>query len=204
MKKILLPAGLVLLVILLIAGAYLLFGSGKKQNQPKQANDPGVKTEEKTGGIKTYSNDELGLKFDYLAKNGDPIIREGDKLFVGGKDKGQWLQRFSKDPNDDLKTAVKKQLLLDLSEKDCMISGYFSQAMPPTVEMVTIVPSAKFSETKCPADYRIGNGPRYFLADKKFPGEFFFFTLGQDPVRGEPERTKGPGKSWADTFSVTK
>ena len=74
-----------------------------------------------TSEVKTYTSEKLGVQFQYLASQGDPIIEEGNRIYVGGKE-GQWVQEFTKDPADDLATAVKKQFLATTSPKDCEVS----------------------------------------------------------------------------------
>src|SRR3989344_5705481 len=43
--------------------------------------------------ISTYSSEKLGVSFQYLAEVGDPVIEEGNRIYVGGKT-GQFVEVF--------------------------------------------------------------------------------------------------------------
>jgi len=169
-----------------------------------------------TAGVKTYTSQKLGVSFQYLVSQGDPIIEEGNKIYVGGKD-GQWVEVFSKNSNDDLAAAIKKQLLANISEKDCYVETYPARSgfsgpnyYPSNYEMASIsypvTDPENFLEamenTKCPKTYQSSNGVSYFLADKNYPSKFFFFSIGQYAILAEPGNINEGKKTWQDTFKV--
>lgn len=194
---------------LFVFGMVLFLAAGCNQVALKQ--QPTIKEQNnnpapaKPAGVKTFISEKLGMQFDYLASQGDPVIEQDDTVYVGGKN-GQWVQEFSKNPNDDLKTAISKKFLAGIAEKDCWVEQTkTSNILTAQIKYeFTDLEDPRFTDNKCPADYRMTNGLRYFWMDTNHPDKFFFFSIGQYAILGEPDRPGGGEKTWQDTFKVIK
>ncbi|MGE5298067.1 MAG: hypothetical protein ACM3KM_02805 [Acidobacteriaceae bacterium] len=180
-------------------------------NTPKE--DPNKPLPE---GVKTYTSEKLGVKFNYLEKHGNPILEETGRIFVGGLS-GQWVQEFAKDPNDSLKLAIEQKFLKGISSADCYVVTWKGgdedwEGYSKDFEFGTILypidtenpEKAWFDNNKCPKIYRATNGISYFLMDKKHPSKYFFFSIGQYAIFAEPDRPGGGEKVWQQTFQVIK
>lgn len=206
------PALLALVALLLIGGGAYVYVQTK---QVKQSMIESSTTQQATStvqnatpqGVKTFTSQKLGIKFNYLASEGDPVVEEGDKVYVGASGKtGQWVQEFSKNPNDDLATAIKKKFLVGISNKDCKVnaSHYYGSIDRGYIEIVNFSGTMEdplFENNPCPAEYRQTNGIRYFLMDENHPNYFFFFSIGQYAISADPVR---PDVTWQSTFEVIK
>ncbi|OIO52817.1 hypothetical protein COY93_04930 [Candidatus Uhrbacteria bacterium CG_4_10_14_0_8_um_filter_58_22] len=160
-------------------------------------------------GVETFSSQKLGVTFNYLKSQGSPVIEDGDKIYVGGKD-GQWVQEFSKNSDDDLKAAIRKKFLVGISEQDCPVVDRTSDMENiATAEIkfgfqITDLGDPRIEASPCPEGYRATNGIRYFWMDKSHPDKFFFFSIGQYAILAEPAQTGGGEKTWQETFEVTE
>ncbi len=179
-------------------------------NTPKSDLSQIPVSDSNSAGVKTFLSQKLGVKFNYLASQGSPVIEEGDKIYVGGKG-GQWVQEFSKSSNDGLKTAIKKKFLAGVSGQDCAVVDYgMSRAANiETAEIqfgfqLTGLDDPRIAVSPCPKDYRMTNGIRYFWMDKNNPDKFFFFNIGQDAILAESDQQVGGQKTWQNTFTVIK
>lgn len=156
-------------------------------------------------GVKTFTSQALGIRFNYLASQGDPVIESGDKVYVGGTE-GQWVREFAKNSSDDIKTAITKKFLVGISADKCPIEVKEVPGRPgiQTAEIMfdfqpTGLDDPRIAASPCPADYRVTNGIRYFWMDAAHPSKFFFFSIGQYPISAD-----GGEKMWQDTFEVIK
>ncbi|MDP2630674.1 MAG: thrombospondin type 3 repeat-containing protein, partial [Candidatus Uhrbacteria bacterium] len=132
-------------------------------------------SEQKETGVKTYTSSKLGVSFQYLAsaKNpllatGDPVIEEGDTIFVDGKE-GQYVKKFSKSAQDDLKTAIQKTILSGYPKDKCHVVSYDlvkSTSVFDTAEITYESDAGIGSSGMCPGKYEHTNGVQYFLMDK--------------------------------------
>ncbi|MDP2631021.1 MAG: hypothetical protein Q8P56_06490, partial [Candidatus Uhrbacteria bacterium] len=136
-----------------------------------------------------------------LLATGDPVIEEGDTIFVDGKE-GQYVKKFSKSAQDDLKTAIQKTILSGYPKDKCHVVDYdYMKKGVIDASEITYESSEEIgSGGMCPGNYERTNGVRYFLMDKNHPTSFYFFFIGQYIV---PANATGD-KDWASTFRVLK
>lgn len=167
-----------------------------------------------SGEVKTFNSSKLGISFQYFTGEGgtNEVKEVGNKVLVGGEN-GQFVEMFSKSPEDTLAVAIQKKFLTGISETDCFIkvlpntSSFAGGPVPPSNhEKATIAypfDPDNFMETqhKCPPQYSMTNGISYFLMDQNHPSKFFFFSIGQYAISAEAGSQPGL-KSWQDTFKV--
>jgi hypothetical protein len=222
---------IVFVLVLLGLGYFLLpytkNGNVNNNSNNNQNSDNANQQPVTSGSVKTFTSDTFGVKFDYNTdQDGDgkadtDVKEAGDKVYVyftaGPMEQGQWVEKFSKDPNVKLTDAVKAQFLKNISEKDCYATdmGEFytkysatAPTLPENTERVIIAypfpadttqPFDKNAD-KCPEQYRLSNGLSYFQMDKNHPDKYFFFSIGQYPIFADTKNEK----VWTDTFAVTK
>lgn len=206
MRIVLLVVGAVL-VIAAIAGAYFL---GQKQQAPAPVASPTVPTTTPTPtpaptptptdpNVKTFSSADLGITFNYLEmQNGEKFAAKqvGSKVYVYQTkfpvEQGQYVEVFSKDKADNLKTAIEKKFLVGYPPADCFVTigknPVTGQTVPATFVFAQITvpksPSDGMEELsakwgKCPSPYTATNGIAYFLMDTAHPDKFVFLSIGQ-------------------------
>ncbi len=214
-----------LVVISLIAGGAYLVGRTSINKEPLPAisepqpikqvspttiisSAPEVKS---YPGTKEYISQKLKIAFNYLPKVDGTIfqIKEvGDKVYIGistaKAEDGQFVQVFSKDPQDSLEEAIKKKFLSGKSEKDCFVVDAPApfKNYPANYQAVVIsFPEPTNNDDpwwngteKCSADYAQANGIRYFLGDSLHPDKLLFFSIGQYSIDA------GPNLTWQDTI----
>ena len=147
------------------------------------------------GKVQTFTSEKLGISFQYAEQNfgHDIVVKEvGDKVYVYSPpqqtiQQGQSVQEFSKDPKDNLTTAISKNFLAGISAKECSVelSSPESYQYPASyvVAQITypktpdLVPGQ--ISAKCPQAYSQTNGIRFFVMDRQIPDKFFFFDIGQ-------------------------
>ncbi len=163
--------------------------------------------------VKTFNSTTLGLGFQYIASQGDPIVTVGNKVYVGGKT-GQSVEEFTKDPQDALTVAVQKKFLPGTLKDKCPVSSqmvsFEGGATQTDFEKVSInfnftptgLDDPRIESSPCPEQYRATNGVRYFMMDKNHPDRFFFLDIGQYAIMAEPGTPDGTKKTWQDTFRV--
>ncbi len=206
----------IILVILVLGLAYFAWTTSNS-NQPNNnvvINPPvppqeDILPEQNTDQIKTYTSSKLNVQFNYFVTDGDPIIEEGNIIYVGGK-KGQFVEEYAKAPADTLGMAIKKKFLVGIEDKDCPIvpNPTFSSATTEAAEIAvgftsTGLDDPRFATSPCPIAYRQTNGIRYFWMDKTHPDKFFFFSIGQYAILAE-KNENGEVKTWQETFQVLK
>ncbi len=152
-------------------------------------------------GVKTYTSSKLGVSFQYLASAGNPVIEEGNTIFVGGKD-GQFVKKFTKNTDDSLATAIQKTILSGYSKDKCHVVDfdYMKKGSNDASEITYESTEEIGSGGMCPGDYEHTNGARYFLMDKNHPTSFYFFSIGQYTIAANTADTK----DWTSTFKVLK
>ncbi len=172
------------------------------------AEDTGVPNQKK------YKSDALGVSFVYLEKQGNEKIKveeQDNKIYLYSenyaRDSGQYVEVFSKKPEDSLLIAIEKQFLNGYSKADC--EAYISESKgkyPASYEKGNIRVTdwidmddlfARYD--KCPYGYTESNGVSFFLADTKHPDKLLFFSIGQYAIRAD--NTQYDGKSWQDTVA---
>ncbi len=163
--------------------------------------------------IKTYTSEKLGVRFLYLSDQGNPIVEETNKIYVGGKT-GQSVEVFVKDPQDSLTVAIQKKFLPGTLKDTCPVSSnmvsFVEDTTPVNFETASInfkftptgLDDPRIASSPCPEQYRATNGVRYFLIDKNHPDRFFFFDIGQYAIFAEPFSGSGEPDKWQETFTV--
>ncbi len=163
-----------------------------------------------------YISYKLKVKFNVNTKAPEKawVKEEGNKIYVVPGDvntkytEGQWLEVFTKQQNEEIKTAMQKQFLTGISEKDCFIDEYRggvgkestnSRAKGYQYYFINYPGSDNFenwNNNKCPEQYRATNGIRYFVYDPKHPTRYVYLDIGQYPIMS------GVGENivWQDTL----
>lgn len=151
---------------------------------------------------RTYISEKFGISFKYLYSMGDDETMEvkelGNKIYVYSSnysyDTGQYVEIFSKEPNDTLTEAIKKQFLEGYLESDCEVyiknDEYYPKNYPENYEVASIRVTGDFNDLgewyellkNCPPTYTESNGRSFFLSDKNNPDKFLFFFIGQYPI----------------------
>jgi hypothetical protein len=212
---------IIFVVVLLVIGYFLLPYVKIKPKPAATGQDNG----QVAAGSKTFSSDSLGAKFSYNNdQDGDGKLdttaaESGDKAYVyytaSPMEQGQWVQKFSKDPNESLTAAIQKQFLTNYPAKDCYpmtIPDFYKryEATPPTLPAnieeaviaypMTTNPDAPFWQNgaKCPQPYTAANGISYFWMDTNRKDRFYFFNIGQYAIFADSTGQK----TWQDTFEL--
>ncbi|MGB8647559.1 MAG: hypothetical protein WCF84_20160 [Anaerolineae bacterium] len=166
------------------------------------------------GGAVTYLSVKLGIKFSYLPNQGPESIKiqeTGDKVYVYpstmAATAGQWVQVFSKTPNQLFLDAINTQVLKGYSLQDCVVklvpNPNVGMPLPPSFvfAQITLPISENDSQEaiqakagKCPQPYAAIGGLAYFVADTQYPDKFAFFSIGQYPIMAASDKT------WQTTF----
>jgi hypothetical protein len=211
----------ILVLVLLVIGYFLL--PYVKPNQ-RLSN---VQDQNNTSdpGVQKFTSEKLGITFQYYTDqdgNGETetgVSEQDDKVYVyylpAPVTEGQWVQSFTKNPDEDLDTAIKNMFLKGISETDCYITEYpISETPQENIVTRQIAypidstdPNATLEElmknrAKCPQDYSLTNGIQYFWMDKNHPDKFFFFAIGQYGILAESYKPDVNLKTWQDTFQV--
>jgi len=162
-------------------------------------------------GQKKYVNPQLGISFLYLSSNQGSSFKTkevANKVYVYDSnydyDTGQYVEVFSKDPDQTFKQAIEETFLEGYSTDKCIAtSSPASEEYPSTYIQGNIkVPgeftnieemSAKWQE--CPQPYTQTNGISFFLMDQDHADKFVFFSIGQYAISaGASDLT------WQDTI----
>ena len=159
----------------------------------------------KEGTLETYTSKDLGISFSYFQpeKFSAPLkVKEiGDKIYLyvnssktepDEPTKGQFIQVFNKDPQQDLKETIKTNFLQNYSLEDCIVAtpslGKRYSTYNPNNEYLRIdlpgpVEDVKTLEEKsaaCPDVYtNTRKGTGYFVMDKNHSDRYAFVNLGQ-------------------------
>lgn len=176
-------------------------------------------TDQNTSTSKLYQSDKLGVQFNYKPSYFDTTISTkevGNKIYVYASntkaEDGQYLEEFSKEPQDSLELAIKKKFLAGYSESDCFVEKLkndngFGNLYPDSYELATIsyplptdtnLPFFANAE-KCPAIYSKTNGINYFVYDKNHADKYLFVSVGQYAIDSGIE-----GKVWQHTIRFIK
>lgn len=163
---------------------------------------------------KIYTNYKYGFKFIFPTQLGEEVIdlkEISNKIYVYNTKypytQGQYIEIFEKSESDTLDQAIQKQLLTNISPKDCFVKDAkpdSSAAFPSSYQVKTLsypvdensdVPV--FAQTnKCPSPYAATNGLSYFLGDSNHPKAYLFFSIGQYAITIESQSSK----PWQDTI----
>jgi len=152
---------------------------------------------------KLYISEKLGIQFNYKPTYYDSTIsvkEVGNKIYVydtrQNAENGQYLELFTKNPNDSLSEAVNAQFLTGYSKTDCYVvvspnndgTSTGVNAYPESYERVTISYPVNTDPNdfpfknaeKCPPTYTKSNGISYFLGDKQQTlDKYIFVSIGQ-------------------------
>ncbi len=162
---------------------------------------------------KKYANSEAYYETE--------VRKVGNKIYVAqdfGTGKidiydGQYVEVFRKDKNDSLEEAIRKRLLTGISSEECWVEeGERREGYPedcifiepimysyPTGEDFDLRAMSKaLRDSKCPPDYSVVNGIRYFMMDENHPDRFLFFSIGQYAIWLDPNYER----PWQETVRV--
>lgn len=174
---------------------------------------PVVQNTPSNPNIKTYTSNNLKVSFDYSLKqtgiSSAPLIKElGNKIYIyqeGTKaEDGQYIEIFNKSASDSIETAIQKQFLTGISDKDCFVENTTSKYKYPSPYQVREIsyPVDQNSEIpifmqgeKCPQTYTQSNGISFFLYNPNHPTIYAFLSIGQYGISADQ------GKMWQDTIS---
>lgn len=165
-------------------------------------------------GQKLYTNPQFGISFIFPAKQGEDVLdikTVGNKIYVYDTKysytQGQYVEVFQKTADETLDLAIQKQLLANISSKDCFVkdakpdggavfpSSFVVKTIGFPVDPNSNLPA--FAQTnKCPIPYTESNGLSYFLGDTKHPKIFLFFSIGQQAFVVDSKTNK----TWQDTI----
>ncbi len=166
-----------------------------------------------------YVSESYGVAFNYspsdVTFNGtyNPPLEKDDRIYVGGSN-GQWVQVFSKDPNQSIEDAIRVRFLSGIDSKVCYVqkASYQDQIKAPNVSAFTIsYPINTEGEDpwwlyadKCGV-YATTNGISYFYYNSLFPDRFYYFSIGQYAIlSGLTDTLTDNVLTWQQTFTVLK
>jgi hypothetical protein len=167
-----------------------------------------------SSGARTYVSEKLGLSFNYLwdqsgdGKQDTTVTEAGNKVYIHqlneAKERGQWVERIFKDKNLTLQQAIEQNYLKNISREDCFFKSMNDTDTPSHLDTGIIAypfdPNADspWIQTKCPQQYSMTNGIRYFYYDKNYTDRFYFFDIGQYSILANEDTP------WQNTFKITK
>lgn len=224
MKYLLITVGILIGVGLL--GAAYYFGTKQTTTKPVSPEAPITQSPAPDGtvvppilkssddpNVKVFTSTDLKISFQYQEMQNDEKFatkQTGNKVYVYQAkfpvDQGQYVEVFSKDKADDLKTAIEKKFLANYSKNDCFAeivkNPVAGQTLPASYVMAQISYPPSDSDTgpfwenadKCPSSYTTTNGIAYFLMDTVHPETFVFFSIGQYAINA------GPSLPWQSTI----
>lgn len=156
--------------------------------------------------IKTFTSAKLGISFNFLeTQNGEKFSAKavGNRVYVFQTkfpmEQGQYVEVYSKNSSDNLKTAIENKFLPSYSPNDCFVklvdNPVAKQPTPANFVLAEIqVPTTQNDDMgtlsvkwdKCPSPYTSTNGIAYFAYDPAHADKFVFFSIGQYSIDGGP------------------
>jgi hypothetical protein len=217
----------ILIGIFVVALVYFKFVAKpnvtKVEEQESPTTVPTQSVETNDSNLKTYHSSKFGLSFKYDQKSKDTadyfygVEEKDNKIYVyyelknqkGELEKkiedGQYVEVFTKDPEESLSEAITKKFLKGYSTKDCFVKTDGKSELPNNFETATIsFPIVENSPDdspwwanadKCPKVYTSTNGVAYFAMDKNHPNKFLFFNIGQYLI-------SAGDKAWQETIQL--
>lgn len=198
------------LVVIAFAAGYLVWAKAN-QAWPFDNEIVGLPTHKQAvSDTQIFTSEKLGISFEYSKSDNIQAKEIGDKVYVYYPDRdpvsGQWVQVFSKAPQDTLAQAIQKQFLQNIDPKNCFVEAYGEQkagvdtatiSYPPPTD-----PQAPYWENSknCPQNYSKSNGISYFYMDESHPTTFLFFSIGQYGIFADKQK----GTVWQDTIKIIK
>lgn len=166
---------------------------------------------------KRYTSPKLGISFVYLTKmvgsNEQVLVKEsGNKIYLHPSslqpESGQFLEMFTKNPDETLEKALQKQFLSGKDPNQCFIETEntlnTNQKKYPASYVTAEISFPQDEEfdlekmmqktTYCSKDYASTNGVRYFLEDTNYPGKYIFLSIGQYAIAADANKT------WQETI----
>ena len=157
-----------------------------------------------------FTSAKMGIRFRFSREQagGDEqinISEEGNKIYVYptslSPNQGQFIEQFSKSPEQSLENAIRTQLLTNKDPNRCLIS---TQNTGSIVRAEITFPSSNresmdtfFADSDyCSKDYAQTNGLRYFMYNPSHPEKYFFISIGQYPITADKDTP------WQETIEV--
>lgn len=204
----------------LVVGSYFYTNSNNKVVEQKEnALELATATKdiEDTSSVdvpnKNFISNELGIAFDYPKVSDDyykwPLSvsqsRNRLNLMMQQPTKDpevfQWVEVFSKDPNQDLATAIRESVLEDYSTDTCLVEQVTpeSSLVPngPSYSYARITVPVDSTAANCPNEYTTTNFVSYFIYDSNYPDKFIYLSLGQEPGPMLPN-----GEIWTKSIEI--
>ncbi|MCL4418300.1 MAG: hypothetical protein M1365_16725 [Actinobacteria bacterium] len=169
--------------------------------------------------IKRFISKKNCITFTYEEKQDietAAVSEQDNKIYIystrlNKPTEGQSIEVIKKDPQDNLKQAINKQILKGYSAADCILLPHKLSFLPASFTAVSMdVPRAADEEfdlsiaeqkaEKCPKYIGI-NGLEYFLEDTKHPDRMFFLRIGQYGITADSSDPNNI-KAWQDTIEV--
>ncbi len=194
----------VITIMIIVGASYVFFLANKSKNAVTSNVNEVV--------VKTYRSDTLGITFRYapgdLGKR--TIVEEkGNTVYVypegTRREDGQFVRVFAKDRNTTLQQAVQQNFLRGYDQADCFVkNGTDISGTKPETGIATVIAYPISDATddqwlmnaeKCPPDYSLTNGLRYFWTDQESSTRFVFFSTGQYIIPGNSSNV-----SWHETL----
>ncbi len=162
-------------------------------------------------GSLAFSSPDLGIGFFYPQKvqniQSVDVKETGNKIYVfmtnTEPEDGQWVEVFSKNPDDTLEKAIKQHFLTG-KEDECYVTVTKTEGSITTAIIDFSYDQSNglegmFEKTKyCSEDYAKTNGIRYFWYDSAHPETYLFFSIGQ---YGIPVTST---ENWQDTVRLIR
>lgn len=142
---------------------------------------------ENKNGEQVYISDKLGIKLVYDVPNTGPVKEIGNKIYADyrknsdGSISGQYVEVFSKLPNQTLSDGIKANILGNYSMDKCEVKVTQSQGTESIAEITDKTWSVGGEQGPyCPVNY-ISNagGLAFFYYDSGHPQSFLFYSIGQ-------------------------
>jgi len=163
-------------------------------------------------GALSYLSQNLGVGFFYPQKvqniQSVDVKESGSKIYVfmtnTEPEEGQWVEVFSKNPDNTLSEAIRQHFLAGKDESKCYVTVTKTQGTITTA--IIDFPNNQsngldgmFEKTNyCSEDYAKTNGIRYFWYDSAHPETYLFFSIGQ---YGIPVSST---ENWQDTVKIIR
>jgi hypothetical protein len=193
-------------------------GNASDIARPKPpAEEPVTAVREAEGGtVYRYESPELKIAFEFLVADGGSIYvtREISRVCVSprkddrGCRAGHKLEVFEKQPDVALADAIKEKTLRDIPEEDCFVTAFPKENAPNGFEyaQISYPPSSDPDSSdfdspearRCPDQYRVTDGVRYFVTASNRPDKYAFLDLAEDAIPAGRD-----GLSWQDTLQFT-
>lgn len=150
------------------------------------------------------TSDVLKLTFKYQNQVGGFGIspsRTGNKISINSADrstdKAQFVELFTKKPEENLSQAVKRIFLNGVPESFCNYKGVTLNYSFETTGLVfgQLEAGQGVQPQQCPTPYTNSTGTRFFIYDPAVPDRFGFIYVGTEKIPGS-----NPNSHWFESL----